>query len=91
MLDLFISYLIPLIAAIACLLFAYGLYQYYLIGPGDEGVREEGRELLLKANLAFLVLFVVWGAVGLAEKVSQTASIKSEVDILPIPDAPEVR
>jgi hypothetical protein len=42
-------YVVPFIFAIALIYIIYGIIQYFLIGPGEEPVREEGRQSFIKA------------------------------------------
>lgn len=42
-------YVVPFIFAIALIYLIYGVIQYFLIGPSEEPVREEGRQSFIKA------------------------------------------
>ena len=68
------DYLVPFIFAIGLIFLIYGIIQYFIIGPGEEPTREEGREHFIKAFVwllgglvvylivFLLVTFVTWTA-----------------------------
>lgn len=51
-------YIVPFIFAVALIYIIYGIIQYFLIGPSEEPVREEGRQSFIKA--------LVWSLGGAA-------------------------
>ena len=57
--------LIPLVFALALLMFFYGVFKFLILGGGDEGSRAEGRQLMLWALVAFVVMVSLWGIVNL--------------------------
>ncbi len=59
----FTVYLIPFIFAIGLIMFLYGCINYFVIGPGEEPKREEGREQLLWSFLLFLLGLAIYGIV----------------------------
>lgn len=61
-LPFFNEILIPLLYAIAFIVFLIGLVRYFFFG-GDEA-REKGRSLLLWGIIGFVVIFSVWGIVN---------------------------
>lgn len=64
--NLFINQrLVPLIFAIAFLVFLWGVFKYFILGGGDEGKREEGRQLMLYAIIGFVLMVSIWGIVNL--------------------------
>lgn len=44
-------YVVPFIFAIALIYLIYGIIQYFILGPGEEPVREEGRQSFIKSFL----------------------------------------
>lgn len=56
--------LVPLIFALAFLLFLWGVFKYFFWGGGDEAKREEGRQLMLWAIIGFLLMVSIWGIVN---------------------------
>ena len=56
---------VPVILALAFLVFVYGVVNYFFLHAGDEKKREEGRTFILWGLLGMVVLFSVWGFVNL--------------------------
>jgi hypothetical protein len=56
--------LIPLLFGVALLVFLYGIFKYFILGGGDEGKREEGKQLMLYAIIGFVVMVSVFGIVN---------------------------
>jgi hypothetical protein len=57
--------LIPLVFGVALLVFIWGIFKYFILGGGDEGKREEGKQLMLYAIVGFVVMVSVFGIVNL--------------------------
>jgi hypothetical protein len=57
--------LVPLIFAIAFLVFIWGVFNYFIFGAGDEGKRETGKSYMLYGIIGFVVMVSVWGIVNL--------------------------
>jgi len=55
--------LIPLILAIAFLMFVWGVVKMFFLGGGEE--RLEGRKFIMWAVIAFVVIFSIWGLVNI--------------------------
>jgi hypothetical protein len=55
---------IPLLFAVAIMIFVYGVMKYIANGA-DEAKREEGRKFMLWGIIAFFVMISVWGLVGI--------------------------
>lgn len=56
--------IVPLIYALAFLLFMIGMLRYFFLEQGEEG-REKGKQLMLWGIIGFVVMFSVWGIVRL--------------------------
>ena len=52
--------LIPSLFAVTLIPFIYGLFNYLVLGPGDENKKEAGRKQLLWANVGLVVAILVW-------------------------------
>ena len=52
--------LIPLIFALALLVFIWGMFNFFILGGGDEGKREQGKSLMLYAILGFVLMIVIF-------------------------------
>ncbi len=77
--------LIPLVFAIALLVFLYGVFDYFILGGGDEGKREEGRKLMLWAIIGFVVMVSIFGIVNL---IANGLGFSADQDIQNIPNVP---
>lgn len=57
--------LIPLVFALALLVFFYGIFKYFILGGGDQAAREQGRQLMLWAIIGFVVMASIYGIVAI--------------------------
>lgn len=57
--------IVPLIFALAFLVFVWGVLKYFIFSGGDEGKRSEGRQFVLWGILGMVVLLSVWGFVNI--------------------------
>lgn len=64
-LGLFNTVVVPVIFALALLVFIWGLVQYFFIHGGEDTKRAEGRQFALWGILGLVVLFSVWSLVNL--------------------------
>lgn len=55
---------IPLIYALAFVVFLIGMVRFFFIEQGEEG-REKGKRFMLWGIIGFVVMFSVWGIVNL--------------------------
>lgn len=60
-LNLINSTVVPLILALALLVFLWGVFRYFIADSSK--AKEEGRNLLVWGLLAFVVMLTVWGIV----------------------------
>ncbi len=56
---------VPVIFALAFLVFIYGVVKYLFISGGEETKRTEGRNFMLWGIIGMVVLFSVWGLVSI--------------------------
>lgn len=56
---------VPIIIALAFLVFIWGVLKYFFIGGDDEGKRAEGRQFVFWGILGMVVIFAVWGLVNI--------------------------
>lgn len=78
--------LIPLIFALAVVVFFYGVFKYMILGGGDEGSRDEGKKLMLWAIVGFVVMVSLYGIIGL---VSSSLGIDTTGDAVKLPSVLE--
>jgi hypothetical protein len=57
--------LVPVLFAIAFIVFLWGAFQAFILGAQDEGVKEKGRNLMLWGLIGFFVMVSVWGLVNI--------------------------
>jgi len=77
--------LIPLVFAVALLIFIYGIFKYFILGGGDDESREEGKKLMLWAIVGFVVMVSVFGIVNL---IAGGLGFSNEENIQNIPNVP---
>lgn len=58
------SVLVPLLFAVAFIMFLYGVAQAYIFSHGDEGKVEEGHKLVLWGVIGFVIMISLWGLVN---------------------------
>jgi hypothetical protein len=64
--DLLNTVVVPVIFALAFLVFAWGVLNYFFFSGSDESKRATGRQFILWGIIGIVVLFSVWGLVALA-------------------------
>ena len=57
--------LVPVIFAIAFIVFLWGAFQTFILGSGDAKVKENGKNLMLWGLIGFFVMVSVWGLVNI--------------------------
>jgi hypothetical protein len=56
--------LVPLLFAVAFIVFLYGVAKKYIFSRGDETAVEEGHKLILWGLIGFVVMISLWGLVN---------------------------
>lgn len=67
---------VPVLFAIAFIVFLYGVFKSYIWSRGDETAVEEGHKLILWGLIGFAVMISLWGIVNV---VSATFGIRSDI------------
>jgi hypothetical protein len=57
--------LVPVIFAIAFIVFIFGVFQYFIMGRGSEEAAASGRALMVWGLIGFFVMVSVWGLVNI--------------------------
>lgn len=57
--------LVPVLFALAFIVFLWGAFKTFIIGSNDEGVKEEGKNLMLWGLIGFFVMVSIWGLVNI--------------------------
>lgn len=58
-------YLVPLLLALAVVLFIWGVIKYFIYGAADENARATGRIYMIYALIGLTAIVAVWGFVNL--------------------------
>jgi hypothetical protein len=77
--------LIPLVFAIALLMFIWGIFKFFILGGADDDSREEGKKLMLWAIVGFVVMVSVFGIVNL---IAGGLGFSDDENIQNIPNVP---
>ncbi|MFA6257543.1 MAG: hypothetical protein WC671_00850 [Candidatus Paceibacterota bacterium] len=57
--------IIPLIFALATVMFVWGVVQFFIINADEEAKREQGKQFMIWGIIALAVMLSVWGLVGI--------------------------
>ncbi len=57
--------LVPVLMAIAFIVFLWGVYKYFIQGAADEKSRADGRQFALWGIIGFVIILSLWGLVNL--------------------------
>ena len=56
--------LVPLLFAVAFIVFLWGIFEYFIAGAANEEKRKLGKQFILYALIGFFVMISVWGLVN---------------------------
>ncbi|MDO8514657.1 MAG: hypothetical protein Q7S50_03885, partial [bacterium] len=57
--------LVPVLMAVAFIVFLFGVYKYFIQGAADEKSRTDGRQFTLWGVVGFVVILSLWGIVNI--------------------------
>jgi|ERR1035437_2422084 hypothetical protein len=57
--------LVPVIFAVAFIVFLWGAFDTFILGAGSDEVKEKGKSLMLWGLIGFFVMVSVWGLVNI--------------------------
>lgn len=57
--------LVPVLFAVAFIVFLFGVYKYFIQGASNESAKGEGRTFAMWGIIGFVVILSVWGLVGI--------------------------
>lgn len=63
--DLIDNVLVPILFALAFIVFIYGIFQYFILGGANEEKRDTGKQLMVWGFVGFFIMVSVWGIVNL--------------------------
>jgi len=61
------SYFVPILIAVAFIVFLFGVYKYFILGAADEKSRADGRMFVLWGVIGLVVILSVWGIVNIVK------------------------
>lgn len=67
--DTINNILVPILIAIAFIVFLWGVYKYYILGATDETARRSGHQLVLWGVIGFAIIVSVWALVNIVTSV----------------------
>lgn len=70
---------IPLIFALAVVMFVWGIVQFFLIGAGEEAKRAQGRQFMIWGVIALTVMLSIWGLVQIVGSTFGVGSVIPKV------------
>ena len=56
---------VPVLFALAFIVFLWGVFKYFILGAANEDDRKEGRQFVLWGVIGFVVILSIWGIVNL--------------------------
>ena len=57
--------LVPVLFAIAFIVFLWGAFKVFILGANNEEVKEQGKNLMLWGLIGFFVMVSIWGLVNI--------------------------
>ena len=57
--------LVPVLFAVAFIVFLWGAFKTFILGANSEEVKEEGKNLMLWGLIGFFVMVSIWGLVNI--------------------------
>lgn len=57
--------LVPVLFAIAFIVFLWGAFQTFIVGAGNDETKEKGKSLMLWGLIGFFVMVSIWGLVNI--------------------------
>ncbi len=77
--------LIPLVFAVALLMFIWGMFWFFIAGGHDDEKRKQGKSLMLYAVLGFVLMVSIFGIVNL---IANGLGFSDDQNIENIPNVP---
>ncbi len=65
---------VPLVFALAFIVFLWGVFQAFILGANNEEKRKEGAKFVMWALIGFVVMISIWGLVNLAKSLLPTGN-----------------
>lgn len=78
--NLINTVLVPVLFAVAFIVFLWGAFSTFILGANSEEVKERGKNLMLYGLIGFFVMLSIWGLVNLLLGTFQT---NNQAPVLP--------
>lgn len=82
--DLINNVAVPLVFAIAFIVFIWGVFMYFIAGGHDEEKQSQGKSLMLWGLIGFFIMVSVWGLVNIL-----TGTLNLDNQEIDLPVTPE--
>lgn len=71
--------LVPLLLAIAFIVFIYGIAKSYIFSQGDEAAVKTGHQIILWGLIGFFIILSVWGLVNILVETFQLNMVPAPI------------
>ncbi len=71
------SYFVPILIAIAFIVFLWGTYKYFIYGAENESEKAEGRKFVMWSIIGLVIITSIWGLVNMVKDTIVPTSAKS--------------
>lgn len=61
----FINFLVPIVFAVAFIVFIWGVFRYFIQGAANEEQREKGKQFVVWSLVGFFLMVSLWGILNL--------------------------
>lgn len=75
--------LVPIVFALAFIVFIWGVFRFFIAGKQDNESREQGKSLMFWGIIGFVVMVSVWGLINLV-----TNTLDFNTTVPDFPDTP---
>lgn len=75
--------LVPILIAIAFIVFLWGVFKYYIYGATDEAKRKDGHQLIIWGVIGFVVIVSVWGIVNIVTNILVPGTVSNNAPPTP--------
>jgi len=69
--------LVPVLIAIAFIVFLWGVYKYFIYGADSDTEREKGRQFVLWGIIGFVIITAIWGVVNIVKDTLIPSTVKT--------------
>jgi len=67
LIDFIDRLIVPLVFALAFIVFLWGVFTYFIAGAANEEKRQQGEQFVMYAIIGFVIMFSIWGLVNLVK------------------------